>query len=745
MDYTIISSNLNTWGNTGRYETDASTWSFGGGGSDWGLSRSNGTTEPAFEGTYSAKVIALTDDPITTFRAIRARPSAWISGRTYLAKSRVYVPTATPIAADDYVFKIGISDVGAPELNILEENFKTVLEAKDSWVEVEVIFNLGAVSGSFINTVNIDIVPAGGGAASPIAFGTVFFDLTQIFEINIIEATCDLVIDVAGTVVTDESAAAANDGSITVAVTGGDAPFEYSKNGGDTWQSSNLFTGLAPDVYNIVVREQGNPSCNDAQSFAVNAFGASSDFDFSTSVTNETVLGAANGIIEVTVTGTGGPFTFSKNGGADFQGSNIFNNLAPGTYTIVVKDASDNVLAKNVTVLPGLAVFDDVYLSKNPITHLTTASSAWIAEENFRNFIDVRVEDVAGSGVFISKMKQKLVPDAANQTLFYLRRAFQGVLRAVAPAVNESTIKRLTDRIKLFRVFRGSVTGDQEEPSSYTASNPYLVLLGGIDKLRFPQLNYLKVYLPGNKKFLTWAPKTKTVERTQTDFLNFWVYGVSDNTLKLQITAFYDDNTSQVSVTKTITGVQYAQLYQIPAGPQNSGVLNINEEKNLIKYDLKLLNQSDAVISEVRSYTLEEARTNSRYFMFLNSLGAYEVLRFTGSSMKKVSVDKRVIEKFLPHNYEASAGQFKMRDVLRRNMWEFSTGFLKGEDGEAWFDYMQDFLQSSEVFLLQGNTKVPVIIEPGDFDLKEDYNYEYYVRFTALSAYEEDVFTAELT
>jgi hypothetical protein len=113
--------------------------------------------------------------------------------------------------------------------------------------------------------------------------------------------------------------------------------------------------------------------------------------------------------------------------------------------------------------------------------------------------------------------------------------------------------------------------------------------------------------------------------------------------------------------------------------------------------------------------------------------------------MKKVSVDKRVIEKFLPHNYEASAGQFKMRDVLRRNMWEFSTGFLKGEDGEAWFDYMQDFLQSSEVFLLQGSTKVPVIIEPGDFDLKEDYNYEYYVRFTALSAYEEDVFTAELT
>ena len=737
MEYTLITGNINTLGDQGRFETDASTWGFSGSTSVWGLSRSNGTTEPAFAGLYSAKIIALTDDPITTFRAIRARAS-WASGRTYLAKGRVYIPSATPVAGDDHSIKMNISNVGAPELTVLEENFKTVDEVKDAWVEVSFIFNLGTITGSFINTVNFDIVGPGDTPADPIQFGTAFFDQVQIFEILITEDTCDLLIDVAGTVVTDESAAAANDGSITVAVTGGDSPFEYSKNNGDTWQSSNLFTGLAPGVYIVKVREQENPTCESTQSFAVNAFGASTDFDFTTTTLNETVLGAADGRIEVTVTGTGGPFEFSKDGGETYQGSNIFENLAPGTYTIVVRDSAENVLAKNVTILPGLSLFDAVYLSKNPITFNTTAPSTWISEDNHRQFVDVRVEDVAGSGIFLSKMKTKLVPDASRNATFYLQRAFRSVLTAAAPTVNDGEIRRLTDRIKLYKVFRGFINGDLQEPASYTASNPFLVLLGGIDKFRFPSLNYLTTYLPANKKFLTWAPLSKVVDRTQDDYLNFWIYGAGVNTLKLQIKVYWDDNTNSTVVTKIKAGVAYAQLYQIPAGPLNSGALLINPAKTVTKYELSLLDQDDAAISETREYILQDAKPNSRYFMFLNSLGAYEVLRFNGIGQKMAAIDQRLTENFLPHNYSAQAGQFKNSNAVRQNMWSFSSGYLPSPQ---WFDYMQDFLSSSAVSLQQGATRLPIIIEPGDFNMQEDLNYEYAVQFTARTAFNDEVYT----
>jgi hypothetical protein len=54
---------------------------------------------------------------------------------------------------------------------------------------------------------------------------------------------------------------------------------------------------------------------------------------------------------------------------------------------------------------------------------------------------------------------------------------------------------------------------------------------------------------------------------------------------------------------------------------------------------------------------------------------------------------------------------------------------------------MQDFLSSSSVFLQQGSARLPIIIEPGDFNMQEDLNYEYAVQFTARTAFNDEVYT----
>jgi len=53
---------------------------------------------------------------------------------------------------------------------------------------------------------------------------------------------------------------------------------------------------------------------------------------------NPSTIGASNGSIAVTATGSTG-FTFSINGGA-FQSSGNFNNLPAGSYTVTVKDGN---------------------------------------------------------------------------------------------------------------------------------------------------------------------------------------------------------------------------------------------------------------------------------------------------------------------------------------------------------------------------------------------------------------------
>ena len=49
----------------------------------------------------------------------------------------------------------------------------------------------------------------------------------------------------------------------------------------------------------------------------------------------------ADGSIEITPTSGIGPYQYSIDGGQNFDTSNVFPNLAVGTYNVVVQDASD--------------------------------------------------------------------------------------------------------------------------------------------------------------------------------------------------------------------------------------------------------------------------------------------------------------------------------------------------------------------------------------------------------------------
>ncbi|MGL2988587.1 SprB repeat-containing protein, partial [Flavobacterium sp. RSSA_27] len=55
---------------------------------------------------------------------------------------------------------------------------------------------------------------------------------------------------------------AANDGTITIsAPLGGYGTYQYSINGGTTWQDSGTFTALANATYNVQIRDKANTAC----------------------------------------------------------------------------------------------------------------------------------------------------------------------------------------------------------------------------------------------------------------------------------------------------------------------------------------------------------------------------------------------------------------------------------------------------------------------------------------------------
>ena len=135
-------------------------------------------------------------------------------------------------------------------------------------------------------------------------------------------------------ITTPPAACGLEDGLISVFATGTN-PLGYSADGGQTFQNFSVFNGLFPGSYAIVVRDNetgcetvaGTAVISDAEGPAIDAV----------SIDPPTCPdGTANGSIDVSATGN--DVEYSLDGGDFFFFDGNFSNLAPGSYTLVLRD-----------------------------------------------------------------------------------------------------------------------------------------------------------------------------------------------------------------------------------------------------------------------------------------------------------------------------------------------------------------------------------------------------------------------
>ena len=132
-----------------------------------------------------------------------------------------------------------------------------------------------------------------------------------------------------------------NDGAITIlGATGGYGTYEYSINGGGSWQSSGSFTGLAPATYNVQIRDAAHTDCIITLNGAL-VITQPAVLNATVTPVMVTCFGANDGQINITAaTGGYGSYQYSINGGTSWQGTGVFTNLAPGNYDVRIRDAA---------------------------------------------------------------------------------------------------------------------------------------------------------------------------------------------------------------------------------------------------------------------------------------------------------------------------------------------------------------------------------------------------------------------
>ena len=139
-------------------------------------------------------------------------------------------------------------------------------------------------------------------------------------------------------------------GTITVTAAGGTGTKTYSMDGGTTYQSSNVFTGLAAGTYSIVVKDANNCTITPA-SVTINQ-SASALVVAVTSLTNLACNGASTGAINITVNGGyNTAYTYAWTGPSSYTATteDIFNRPA-GTYSVTVTDAGGCTQTVSATI-----------------------------------------------------------------------------------------------------------------------------------------------------------------------------------------------------------------------------------------------------------------------------------------------------------------------------------------------------------------------------------------------------------
>ncbi len=149
------------------------------------------------------------------------------------------------------------------------------------------------------------------------------------------------------------------DAVVTVSVNGGTPPYQYSIDEGESFQTSMVFSDLAPNNYTFMVKD-----AND-WTFTTNAvlINDATPLDLTTAVSGST--------INIDCTGGTGTYEYSLDT-ENWQSSSSFTNLSPDTYTVYVRDENFCMATSSVSVgttsINTLFESEEIQLFPNPTT-----------------------------------------------------------------------------------------------------------------------------------------------------------------------------------------------------------------------------------------------------------------------------------------------------------------------------------------------------------------------------------------
>jgi uncharacterized delta-60 repeat protein len=236
--------------------------------------------------------------------------------------------------------------------------------------ELDTIFgNHGIVVTNMVGNLNEEAFAMALQRDSRIVLGGVPGDFSQA-DFTLARYIADFVMtaDIAGI-----TCPGTNDASITMNVSGGVPPYEFSIDG-INFQHSSIFPGLAPGVYTVIIKDSNG----------VGVTGSYGPIQIEDAIAPSVAVEVVENSITITVDGPG-IYSYSVDGGSTFQASNTFTGLADGAYQVLVIDQN------------GCMIYNDVAIVQATGVKVISGISFSISPNPSKNFLVIEVDDQISS------------------------------------------------------------------------------------------------------------------------------------------------------------------------------------------------------------------------------------------------------------------------------------------------------------------------------------------------------------
>ncbi len=364
--------------------------------------------------------------------------------------------------------------------------------------------------------------------------------------------------------------------------------------------------------------------------------------------------------------------------------------------------------------------------AKNPVVFHISADPGDPLKENHKIGLQVFKTGADGDeqifedlvSVYYANNRAIAVFEISELLLPSLKSYFQLYTQAGWNAKIDRTEMILPFYVKYYEQF-----GSPASPSTLKTSNWFYALNGGVPSWKRSSFysvydNFCKYVISQKKQFLTWRNNAKVTDINATEKLYFLV---PEDPAKinyiLKVTRHYFDDGDEEENIDIGHSMLVGKVYELDVSYKSVIESYLG---NFSGYSVQVLSADELYFGEIFEFRMDfRSYPNARYFVFLNSLGAFEGIRFTGEGIKDIALSRQFYDKGSLQLYSSSTASRGQTNPIVTLGFKVNTGWITNQE----LEYLQDFLISPEIFEIKDGIRIPAMIKNDKFELQKDNNF----------------------